>query len=378
MDDLSNNNFNIAQETEVKEKKKTGINRYLILACIGLVALIAVLLSIFFHPGVSVATKYSTEDECNFNNGGLLAYSGGKLYSVGNSFTEEKGIFVLSQDGSNPKKISSNEEIDMIRVIDGKIFYSAEKEGEPSTYWIGSMDLNGENEQTIVRSDRAFTDFDVEDNILYYVTDDSLCSISLEDGQQKTLVAGNDDIDVKEFVVRESNLFYSTWGITTNSGLFKYDLDSGSSTKISDSSTNNLVFWEEDLVFAGYQGIERMSLVDNTTQYLVKDDRIANFTISDGTIYYIHKMDDSDRNALGVAIAEKLGYTDSLMQAVIGIMFSSYGSLIEYSLDSGRSNDLSSKLEYSFADQLYLTDNYLHANASFFVGMDVIPVSANK
>ena len=363
--------------------EKNG-NKHRLAVLVAVLAFAAVLGGIFLLPRLKQMTQkkkpgYSSIDECNFNNGGRLAYAGSKLYSIGDSISgEEVGLFVMDKDGTNPQKISSNEEIKKIRVIEGKIYYSAETDSDPASYSLGSMDLNGASDQTILKLERSVTDFDVVDSILYYVSGGSLCSISLENGQQKTLVAENETTDVEEFVIKDRDLYYYSWSASADYGLYKYDMENGTSKKVSSDSANGLVFVGNDLVYSEYNGIKKVSLDGGSFEYLVNEKDIANFTITGDIVYYIHRMSDADRNQLGIAVANSLGYTDTLMQSVISIMFYSYGSLIKYSPETGQSNDLSYMLKRSYVDEIYVIDSNLYVNASFFTGIDVIPLETGK
>lgn len=254
---------------------------------VALVVALAVIVSavIFFTLNKSASGVFDPRVESNFNNGGKLAFDDKALYFIGlyDENDSETCVYSTSYTGTNKSLVSSNPNIDRIRIVNGKILYATYEVG---TYKIGIMEKDGSDDNILVEltddSDNYLNDFSASDTALYYLYNDELRMHPMNDGEDSLLLD-----NVEEFILAGDTIYYAT-----ESSIFSYDIKKAESVEICRSEAYNLVLCDEEIYFKNDNGIYRVSLTGKeSAELIIKDSNVGNFVIDGDNIYYIQTLE---------------------------------------------------------------------------------------
>ena len=281
---------------KVKKKRHTALIVIIVIIIILLVLAAAFVGVLHFKPDLlnlsAFGSKVDPCAECNFNNGGHMAYDDSRLYFIGlyNEDDDDKCLYSTSYSGDDKIILSENQDITKIRIINNEIFYQILTDDTES---ICIMGKDGSNDSIIIQFENTdeykIEDFDATDTTLYYSRGNELRRCNL-DGSDDTLVVPG----AIEFVLVDNMIYYNT-----EEGIFSYN----TKTKVTDSicyfDAKYLVYDEGKIYFSNDTGLYYVDASgEDITRQLETYDKENKYTFYDGNIYYIKQFSQDEYSEL--------------------------------------------------------------------------------
>lgn len=300
---------------KVKKKRHTALIVIIVIIIILLVLAAAFVGVLHFKPDLlnlsAFGSKVDPCAECNFNNGGHMAYDDSRLYFIGlyNEGDDDECLYSTSYSGDDKKLISDTPGIGMMRIVNNSIIYFL-LEGDK--YSICKMDKDGANNSTIIQFDMGddhLWDFDATDTKLYYSVNNELRYCNF-DGSDDTLVLPN----ALEFVLVDNMIYYNT-----DEGIFSYNTKTKVSNSICYFEAKYLVYDEGKIYFSNDTGLYYVDASgEDITRQLETYDKENKYTFYDGNIYYIKQFSIDERDELISQIDPTGSNTLGLYFALLG------------------------------------------------------------
>lgn len=333
--------FNDSQPPVVARKKsQKGL-------IIGVVAVVVIAVGLLFTGliGGNSTKGGNLYQEVNFNNGAKFAYDDSRLYIIGlyDKDDDDTSLYSTNYKGVNKTLISDNENINSIRVVDGKIYYRASEDDE---YIIGVMDTDGTNDTVIITSSESLGRYDVYNKTLYYLQDSKVHTCTLTGENDEVIVESADT-----FTLCNGYLYY----VDSNDVISSYKLKNGETTELCKSAgATDLSVDGKTIYFENDTGLCSVLLdEDNTVTKIIRDDSLSGYVFYDGYIYYNHQMSSDDIKEIAEYLGDASSEVTTYKLALIGA-----GYLYRAEMTGGDGESVDS-------DQFFVSSLYAYPNGMY-------------